>query len=85
MREFFSMSKNIKPNKFDVGDKVFLIRGKDKDIINGTILSVPQDTDKERYIVEYYENGVLIQGGYFEWEMTFTFEEANYINLLNYK
>jgi hypothetical protein len=72
-------------NKFDVGDKVFLIRGKGKDIINGIILSVPQNTDKERYIVEYYENGILIQGGYFEWEMTFTIEEANYINLLNYK
>ena len=73
------------PNKFDDGDKVFLIRGKGKDIIDGTILSVPQDTDKDRYIVEYYEDGILIQGGYFEWEMTFTIEEANYINLLNYK
>lgn len=84
MRVFFNMNNNIiKPNKFDAGDKVFLVRGKGKDIISGTILSVPpQDTErKERYIVEYYENGILVQGGYFEREMTFTLEEANYIKL----
>lgn len=83
MKGVFSMNNNTKPNKFNAGDKVFIVRGKDKDIISGTILFVPpQYTErKERYIIEYYENGVLVQGGYFEREMTFTLEEANYIKL----